>query len=108
MYVNFATGTGVYTTGENIVVEAKGITGKVLYFSNTATGVLVLSDLSDRVSANDKVVGVYSNASFTVTSVDNTLAKTAIIITTINPPTANVNDPYGFEETFIEFPDTLI
>jgi hypothetical protein len=108
MYVNFATGNGVYTTGENIVVEAKGITGKVLYFSNTATGVLVLSDLSDRVSANDKVVGVYSNASFTVTSVDNTLAKTAIIITTINPPTANVNDPYGFEETFIEFPDTLI
>jgi hypothetical protein len=108
MYVNCATGNGVYTTGENITVEAKGITGKVLYFSNTATGVLVLSDLSDRVSANDKVVGVYSNASFTVTSVDNTLAKTAIIITTINPPTANVNDPYGFEETFIEFPDTLI
>jgi hypothetical protein len=107
-YVNFATGTGVYTTGEDITIEAKGITGKVLYFSNTATGVLVLTDLSDRVSANDKVVGVYSNASFTVTSVDNTLAKTAIVITTINPPTANVNQPYGFEETFIEWPDTLV
>jgi hypothetical protein len=107
-YVNFATGKGVYTTGEDITIEAKGITGKVLYFSNTATGVLVLTNLSDRVSANDKVVGVYSNASFTVTSVDNTLAKTAIIITTINPPTANVNQPYGFEETFIEWPDTLV
>jgi hypothetical protein len=107
-YVNFAAGKGVYTTGEDITIEAKGITGKVLYFSNTATGVLVLTDLSDRVSANDKVVGVYSNASFTVTSVDNTLAKTAIVITTINPPTANVNQPYGFEETFVEWPNTLI
>jgi hypothetical protein len=106
-YVNFAAGKGVYTTGEDITIQAKGITGKVLYFSNTATGVLVLTNLSDRVSANDKVVGVYSNASFTVTSVDNTLAKAAIIITTINPPTANVNQAYGFEETFIEFPDTL-
>jgi hypothetical protein len=108
VYVNYATGTGVYTTGENITVDAKGITGKVLYFSNTSTGVLVLSDLSDRISANDKVVGAYSNASFTVSSVDSTLAKTAIIVTTINPPTANVNQPYGFEETFIEWPNTLI
>jgi len=108
MYVNFATGKGVYTTGEDVTIDAKGITGKVLYFSNTSTGVLVLTDLSDRVSANDKVVGVYSNASFTVTSVDSTLAKTAIVVTTINPPTANVNQPYGFEETFIEWPDTLV
>jgi hypothetical protein len=107
VYVNYAGGTGVYTTGENITVDAKGITGKVLYFSNTSTGVLVLTDLSDRVSANDKVVGVYSNASFTISSVDNTLAKAAIVITTINPPTANVNEPYGFEETFIEWPNTL-
>ena len=108
VYVNYAAGTGVYTTGENVTIDAKGITGKVLYFSNTSTGVLVLTDLSDRVSANDKVVGVYSNASFTISSVDNTLAKSAIVITSINPPTANVNEPYGFEETFIEWPDTLV
>ena len=108
VYVNFATGKGVYTTGEDINIVAKGITGKVLYFSNTSTGVLVLTDLSDRVSANDKVVGAYSNASFTISSVDKTTTKTAIIITTINPPTANVNEPYGFEETFINWPNTLI
>ena len=89
VYVNYSTGKGVYTTGEDITVDAKGITGKVLYFSNTATGVLVLTDLSDRVSANDKIVGAYSNASFTVSRVDHTVSKTAIIITTINPPTAD-------------------
>jgi FlaG/FlaF family flagellin (archaellin) len=108
VYVNYSTGKGVYTTGEDITVDAKGITGKVLYFSNTATGVLVLTDLSDRISANDKIVGAYSNASFTVTSVDNTLAKTAIVIDKVKPSTANVNEPYGFEETFIEWPNTLI
>jgi len=108
VYVNYSTGKGVYTTGEDITVDAKGITGKVLYFSNTATGVLVLTDLSDRVSANDVVNGVYSNASFKISSVDSSLAKTAIVIDKVKPSTANVNEPYGFEETFIEWPNTLI
>jgi hypothetical protein len=108
VYVNFATGKGVYTTGEDIIVEAKGTTGKVTYFSNTATGILILTDLNNRISVNDKIVGAYSNASFTVSRVDHTVSKTAIIITTINPPTANVNDPYGFEETFVEWPNTLL
>jgi FlaG/FlaF family flagellin (archaellin) len=108
VYVNYSTGHGVYTTGEDITVDAKGITGKVLYFSNTATGVLVLTDLSDRLSANDVVNGVYSNASFKISSVDSTLAKTAIVIDKVKPSTANVNEPYGFEETFVEWPNTLI
>jgi len=68
----------------------------------------VLTDLSDRVSANDVVNGVYSNASFKISSVDSSLAKTAIVIDKVKPSTANVNEPYGFEETFIEWPNTLI
>ena len=107
LYVNMATGFGVYTTGEDVTVEAKGVTGKVLYFSNTADGTLVLTNLNKKVQANDKVTGVYSNSTFTVTRIDTSPTKAVAIIVTPNPPTANGNGPYGFEETFTEWPDTL-
>ena len=108
VYVNFATGKGVYTTGEDVFVEARDVTGKVLYFSNTSTGVLVLTDLNKRVQANDKITGAYSNSTFTVSTVDTSPTKAVAIVITPNPPTANGNGPYGFEETFTEWPQTLL
>jgi hypothetical protein len=107
LYVNMATGFGVYTTGEDIKVEARGVTGKVLYFSNTADGTLVLTNLNKKVQANDKVTGVYSNSTFTVTRIDTSPTKAVAIVVTPNPPSANGNGPYGFEETFTEWPNTL-
>ena len=107
VFVNKAAGFGVYTTGEDIKVEARGVTGKVLYFSNTADGTLVLTNLNKKVQANDKVTGVYSNSTFTVTRIDTSPTKAVAIVVTPNPPTANGNGPYGFEETFTEWPDTL-
>jgi len=108
VYVNFDTGKGVYTTGEDVFVEARDVTGKVLYFSNTSTGVLVLTDLNKRVQANDKITGAYSNSTFTVSTVDTSPTKAVAIVITPNPPTANGNGPYGFEETFTEWPQTLL
>ena len=108
LYVNMATGFGVYTTGEDVKVEARGVTGKVLYFSNTADGTLVLTNLNKKVQANDKVTGVYSNSTFTVTRIDTSPTKAVAIVVTPNPPSANGNGPYGFEETFTEWPDTLV
>ena len=103
-----ATGFGVYTTGEDINVVKRGVTGKVLYFSNTADGTLVLTNLNKRVEANDKVTGVYSNSTFTISTVDNSPTKAVAIIVTPNPANANGNGVYGFEETFTEWPDSLV
>jgi hypothetical protein len=108
VYVNMATGFGVYTTGEDIIVEKRGVTGKVLYFSNTADGTLVLTNLNKKVQANDKVTGVYSNSTFTISTVSQSETKAVAIVITPKPPNANGNGPYGFEETFTEWPDTLI
>jgi hypothetical protein len=108
VYVNFATGRGVYTTGEDVFVEAREVTGKVLYFSNTSTGVLVLTDLNKLLQANDKVTGVYSNSTFTISSIDTSPTKAVAIVITPNPPNANGNGPYGFEETFTNWPQTLL
>ena len=108
VFVNMATGFGVYTTGEDVRVEKRGVTGKVLYFSNTADGTLVLTNLNKKVQANDKVTGVYSNSTFTISTVSQSETKAVAIVITPSPANANGNGVYGFEETFTEWPDTLI
>jgi hypothetical protein len=108
VHVNFATGFGVYTTGEDVTVDARGVKGKVLYFSNTSVGTLVLSDLNVPVKANDVVVGVYSNASYKINTVDPTTTKVLTIVVTPVPANANGTGNYGFEESFVEWPNTLI
>jgi hypothetical protein len=108
VYVNYSTGNGVYTTGETITVDSRGVTGKVLYFSNTSTGVLVLTDLNKLLQANDKVTGVYSNSTFTISRIDTSPTKAVAIVITPKPPNANGNGPYGFEETFTNWPQTLL
>jgi len=108
VYVNMATGNNVYTTGESIRVQNKDITGKVVYFSNTQAGILVVQDLNKLISANDVVVGDYSNASYTVTNTDYTLLNAAEVIVRPDPQTAQPDDQYGFTDEITEWPDTLI
>jgi hypothetical protein len=64
--------------------------------------------LNKRVEVNDLVTGVYSNATFKIATVDNSPTKAVAIVVTPNPPNANGNGPYGFEETFTDWPQTLL
>ena len=73
-----------------------------------ANFIKTLGDLNKRVQANDKVTGVYSNSTFTISTVDTSPTKAVAIVVTPNPPNANGNGPYGFEETFTEWPDSLV
>ena len=109
VFVDYANGTsGYFTTGEDIGVINKDTTGKVLYFSNTSTGQLVVTDLNQRLNIGDKLVGLYSNAHFTIKTVDTSPAKVVAIVITPKPAGANVDTAYGFEEIFTEWPDTLL
>ena len=107
VYVNYATGTGVYTTGEDVEVVARGVKGEVIYFSNNSSGTLVVGALNKDLAANDKVVGMYSNASYTISTLDKNPVKAFMIVTTPDPITANANSAYGFDELFTEWPNTL-
>jgi hypothetical protein len=107
VFVNYSTGTGVYTTGEDVEVVARGVKGEVIYFSNNSNGILVVGALNKNLETNDKVVGVYSNASYTITTIDKNPVKVLSIITTPDPITANANSAYGFDELFTEWPDTV-
>jgi hypothetical protein len=70
--VDYANGSNYFTTGETIRVNRERtneITGKVIYFSNSNNGILIVGDLSQLLQANDVVVGDYTNATYNVTSI---------------------------------------
>lgn len=107
VYVDYANGSGVFTTNEVIRVQKRDVTGYVTYFANNSTGTLVVEELTDLLQEGDIVIGDYSNARYTVDMIDLTPIKTVQIITTTNPVNANPDDDYGFTEIINEFPDTL-
>lgn len=105
--VDYANGNNYFTTGETIRVANREITGKVTYFSNSNNGVLIVQDLNKLITANDVITGDYSNAKYTVESLDKGPLKVISIITHADPLNADPDDEFGFSETFVEFPNTL-
>jgi len=107
VFVDFATGNGVFTTGETIRVTNKPVTGKVTYFSNNSTGVLIVEELTELLEENDIIRGDYSNALFSVDSVDLSPVKAFAVVTEPKPINAQPDDEYGFTETITEWPKTI-
>ena len=109
--VNYATGNNYYLTGETIRVDRPDtdeITGKVVFFSNNSTGILVVEQLTQLLQANDIVVGDYTNASYNVTSVAVSPVKAIAIVTRPSPQNSDPDDEFGFSETITNWPNTLI
>lgn len=102
------TGDGVFVTGETVREQSKGKTGTVVYFANNSTGTLVVSDLNTLLEENDVIVGDYSNANYTINTVDLNPIKTVAVVTTTDPINAQANGYFGFNETITEFPSTLV
>ena len=110
VYVNMATGNNYYSTGETIRAaraDSDEITGKVIYFSNSASGILIVGELDKLLQANDVVTGDYTGAQYTVTSVDVSPLKAVSIVTTAVPANTAPDDDFGFMDTITEWPDTL-
>lgn len=108
VYVDMNTGTGVFTTNEVIRVDGKPTTGKVSYFSNNSTGMLVVKDLDDLLVDGDVIRGDYSNALYTVDAVDLSPIKAVEIITRPEPLDAQPEDDFGYQDIIQEWPQTLI
>jgi hypothetical protein len=107
VYVDYANGSGVLVTGEVVRSSSKNKTGTVVYFANNSGGTLVVSDLNDLLEEDDVIVGDYSNATYTINTVDLNPLKTVAIITVPDPVSANSDEDFGFTETITEFPSTL-
>lgn len=107
VYVDSANGTGVFVTGETVREQSKGKTGTVVYFANNSTGTMIISDLSELLQENEIITGDYSNAYYTIDTVDLNPVKSVAVVTTTDPVSANATDHFGFTETITEFPNTL-
>ena len=107
VYVDYATGNNVFTTGETLRDSANGFFGTVEYFSNTSLGTLVVTNGNKPIQEGYVLTGDYSNARYVVDTLDITPSKALTVITEPNPNTAIPNSNYGYTETIIEWPDTL-
>lgn len=105
VYVDFANGTGQYLTSETIHVDDRQLRGTVVYFSNSNTGTLIVSDLNRLLAVGDKVVGDISNASFTISTLETTPLQQTKIVTIPDPSNANPDDEFGFAETITTWPN---
>ena len=103
--VNTSTGFGVFTTGETIRVNKRDITGAVIYFSNTSTGVLIINKLNKLLEVGDAVTGDYSNATYFIKSTDINPVKDMSVVTVPKPTTAQIDDEFGFSETITNVPN---
>jgi len=106
--VDYANGNNYFTSAETIRVQGKeNITGKIVYFSNSNTGILIVGSLTELLQVNDVIRGDYSGAKYTIKTTDKTPIKVSIVTTTPTPNTAGPDDEFGFSETIIQFPNTL-
>lgn len=102
VYVDYANGSNYFTENEIFRVPGKSITGRISYFSNTISGKVILTDLNQSVSANDYIVGDYSNAKYLVTDIENEPRKMITLIINSNPLDASFDSDYGFTEVINE------
>lgn len=105
--IDYANGNNYFTTAETIRVEEKDLTGKVLYFSNSNNGILIVGELNKLLDVGDVIRGDYSRAKYTVTALDRNPVKSIIVLTQPDPQNAEPDDEFGFSETITEWPDTL-
>ena len=110
IYVDYANGNNYFTTAETFRVDRTGaneITGKVIYFSNSSSGIMIVGELDSLLQATDVITGDYSGARYTVSSVDVSPLKAVAIVTQAVPANTAPDDDFGFSTTITEWPDTL-
>jgi len=107
VYVDYANGSGVFAQGETLRANNSDLFGSVDYFSNTSSGILIVTGANKFIKVGDKLTGDYTGASYNVIVTDVNSLNVVQIKTSTNPGTALLGDEFGFFETTKEYPNTL-
>jgi hypothetical protein len=107
VYVDYANGNGVFVQGETLRANNSDLFGSVDYFSNTSSGILIVTGANKFIKVGDKLTGDYTGASYNVIVTDVNSLNVVQIKTSTNPGTALLGDEFGFFETTKEYPNTL-
>lgn len=107
VYVDYANGFGTFAQGETLRANNSELFGTVDYFSNSSSGVLVVTGANKTIKVGDNLTGDYTGASFNVVVTNINALNVAQIKTTTNPGSAALGDNFGFIEAIKEYPNTL-
>ena len=103
--VDYANGNNVFATAETIRVTGTNKVGKVIYFSNNTNGVLIVGEMTELLEVGDVVRGDYTNAVYTIDTLDKSPLKVVSILTQVDPINSDPDDEFGFSENITEWPD---
>jgi hypothetical protein len=106
-YVDFANGHGVFTQGEVVRDVANNFVGTVDYFSNTNTGIIIVTGANKTLETSYVLTGDYSNSRYVIESLEQNSIKAVKVVTEPDPLTAGPEEDFGFTETVIIYPNTL-
>jgi len=108
VYVDYANGNGIFAQGETLRANNSDLFGTVDYFSNSSSGILVVTGANKIIEVGDNLTGDFTGASFNVTITDINTLNVVQIQTRTNPNTAVMGDEFGFIETIKEFPNITL
>ena len=107
VYVDYANGNGVFAQGETLRANSSDLFGTVDFFSNTSSGILVVTGANKIIQVGDRLTGDYTGAAYNVVVTDINSLNVVQIKTQTDPGTASLGDEFGFIETIKEYPKTL-
>lgn len=107
VYVDYANGFGTFAQGETLRANNNTLFGTVDYFSNSSSGILIVTGANEIIKVGDILTGDYTGASYNVVVTDINSLNVVQIKTTTNPGSAALGDEFGFIETIKEYPNTL-
>jgi hypothetical protein len=107
VYVDYANGNGVFAQGETLRANNSDLFGTVDFFSNTSSGILIVTGANKIIKVGDKLTGDYTGAAYNVVVTDINSLNVVQIKTQTDPGTASLGDEFGFIDTIKEYPNTL-
>ena len=105
VYVDYANGSGVFAQGETLRANNSELFGTVDYFSNTSSGILVVTGANKNIKVGDNLTGDYTGASYNVIVTNVNSLNVVQINTTADPGTAILGDEFQFNDTISEYPN---
>ena len=107
VYVDYANGNGVFAQGETLRANNSDLFGTVDFFSNTSSGILIVTGANKIIKVGDKLTGDYTGAAYNVVVTDINSLNVVQIKTQTDPGTASLGDEFGFIDIIKEYPNTL-
>jgi hypothetical protein len=103
-------GSGQFKVGEKIyqgsTIYKANATGYVERWANTSN-TLLISDATGSFTTNNKIHGASTGTTYNIQRIISDKQELAHIEVTPNPPTANVEDDYGFTTIITEYPNIV-